>query len=154
LIVYCGKLHTLVTRLLSLPPVRLIGKASYSIYLWHWPLIVFCKYCFVATEDERGAGATTLIIIAAIFLGLASWKFVELPFRKKTARSHASRQVGPLDSERSRKGILSIASIAAAMPVLAGMLILALHGLPGVFHKMSSMPSARKMSAKELAQVV
>jgi peptidoglycan/LPS O-acetylase OafA/YrhL len=51
LIIYCGNVRTLVTRMLSLPPIRLIGKASYSIYLWHWPLIIFYKYRFLATEE-------------------------------------------------------------------------------------------------------
>lgn len=44
-----------------------IGKISYSIYLVHWPLIVFYKYCSVSPSITRWE--KTIIVIVSIFLG-------------------------------------------------------------------------------------
>jgi hypothetical protein len=56
-----------------------IGLISYSLYLAHWPLIVFYKYWKVApiTEIE-----SVLLIFTSTLLGFLMWRFVETPFRK------------------------------------------------------------------------
>ena len=54
------------TRLLGLRPIQHLGNTSYSIYLWHWPLIVLWPYAF---------GEITLVasvVILAVTIGLAS----------------------------------------------------------------------------------
>ena len=55
-----------------------LGKISYSLYLWHWPLIVFAKYVLVRDLDlfEKA-----VIGIVSVALGTLSWHFVEQPFR-------------------------------------------------------------------------
>jgi peptidoglycan/LPS O-acetylase OafA/YrhL len=67
-------------RLLSLPPMRFVGLISYSLYLWHWPLIVFAKFAlgrpFTLAEQ---AGLVAASIVAATL----SWAFVERPFRRR-----------------------------------------------------------------------
>jgi peptidoglycan/LPS O-acetylase OafA/YrhL len=73
--------HTTFLRtLLSFKPFVGIGLISYSLYLWHWPLIVFTKY--------RSIEGLTLLdsmgLIAASFIaGYLSWRFVETPFQRK-----------------------------------------------------------------------
>ena len=61
-----------------------IGLTSYSLYLIHWPLIVFFQYAFVQTLSPLSQ-----IAIFALSMGLAvlMYKFIEQPFRKGTANS-------------------------------------------------------------------
>ncbi len=61
-------------RLLSLKPVQALGTISFSLYLWHWPLMVFWKYCCFDTPspaDEWG------MLAASLVLGVLAWRFIE-----------------------------------------------------------------------------
>ena len=55
-----------------------IGKISYSLYLWHWPVMVFWKY---ATYNQLYFLDYIGMLSASFFLGYLSWRFVELPVR-------------------------------------------------------------------------
>jgi peptidoglycan/LPS O-acetylase OafA/YrhL len=82
LIIHAGQgARGLAARLLSTPPVRFIGLISYSLYLWHWPIIVFSqKYDLFGFP----ASIQTLCIIAAsLVCAYASWRWIEQPFRKR-----------------------------------------------------------------------
>lgn len=69
---------TRVGALLSSPLPVGIGLISYSLYLWHWPLIVFAEYA----RDEKLSGLWQLGVIAASLLAAwASWRWIERPFR-------------------------------------------------------------------------
>jgi peptidoglycan/LPS O-acetylase OafA/YrhL len=69
-----------VSRMLSLRPVVFIGVISYSLYLWHWPVIVFARYSghFLGTPWE-------IVGVLALSAGLAvlSWRYVETPFKRR-----------------------------------------------------------------------
>lgn len=82
LIIYSGiDGESLGGRILGLRPAVFIGQISYSLYLWHWPIIVFWKYYIIRqpnTTDE------TIWVIASLALAVLSWKFIEKPFRSKT----------------------------------------------------------------------
>ncbi|MBP2340139.1 peptidoglycan/LPS O-acetylase OafA/YrhL [Saccharothrix coeruleofusca] len=75
-----------VSPLLGLRPLRYLGDISYSLYLWHWPVIVFL---LEAAGTDRLTDAQ-LVFAGALSLALAalSKRFVEDPFR---ARRPASR---------------------------------------------------------------
>ena len=77
-LILCGQRNTtLVGRLLSLRPPVFIGKISYSLYLWHWPLLAL-----LSTRDEKpGLAAIALVLLASIALATLSYLFVEKPFR-------------------------------------------------------------------------
>lgn len=60
---------------LSFRPLIDIGKASYSIYLWHWPLLVFLGYRLAEIGPVVG-------MVASMVAGFASWRFVEMPVRQ------------------------------------------------------------------------
>ncbi|HEY4232075.1 MAG TPA: acyltransferase family protein [Lacipirellulaceae bacterium] len=67
-------------RFLSRPTMVLIGKLSYSIYLWHWPLIVLGKsYAnLMGWSTQAGALIGALIGIA---LAAVAYQFIEQPLR-------------------------------------------------------------------------
>lgn len=57
-----------------------IGKISYSLYLVHWPVIVMAEYYMM-----RDLNATETALAAGTILGLSflSYRFVEMPFRRR-----------------------------------------------------------------------
>lgn len=69
-------------RLLAIRPLVFIGLISYSLYLWHWPLIVFQRTDALFFNELSGLTRAALI---AAMIGIAwlSWRFVEMPFRAK-----------------------------------------------------------------------
>jgi len=71
----------LVGRTLSLRPFVFVGLISYSLYLWHWPIIVLAHEAvpIVKFSVVQGLG----IFVLGIVLGWLSWKFVEQPFRSE-----------------------------------------------------------------------
>ncbi len=72
--------HTLTAKILSSKILVFIGLISYSLYLWHWPIIVFYK----EYAGQENPSITTAIVISliAIFISYLSWRFIENPFRK------------------------------------------------------------------------
>lgn len=68
-------------------PLVGIGKISYSLYLWHWPLIVFMRY--VTYERPQPLWMLACVLAASLLAAYASWRWVEMPFRVR--RSFAPR---------------------------------------------------------------
>ena len=66
-----------VTRALGSRPLVAVGNASYSIYLWHWPFIVFASLLWPAASHARSIAAFLSLLAAA-----ASYRWVEQPLRK------------------------------------------------------------------------
>ncbi len=56
------------------------GKISFSLYLVHWPLIILYKY--IKLEPVQ-IFEKFLLILVTIVISFFSYKFIELPFRKK-----------------------------------------------------------------------
>lgn len=73
--------RSLVARLLAMKPLVFVGLISYSLYLWHWPLIAFAHYRGIAIDGASG----TVIFALSVALAWVSWKFVETPFRRSGA---------------------------------------------------------------------
>jgi peptidoglycan/LPS O-acetylase OafA/YrhL len=69
-----------LARLCTLRPVLWIGKRSYAIYLWHFPLI------WLATQHGYGkSGKVAAVVLAVLAAGL-SWRLVEQPFLRLKQR--------------------------------------------------------------------
>jgi peptidoglycan/LPS O-acetylase OafA/YrhL len=88
LIIYSGiAQETLVSRVLSVRPVVFVGLISYSLYLWHWVILVFSRYYLVRSLNRAEAAA---VMASAFVLASLSWQFIETPFRRREAfRSQA-----------------------------------------------------------------
>ncbi len=82
-----------VTRCLSWSPLRAIGRVSYGVYLWHWPLYL------TLTEDRTGLDGSALLAVrlAATFAAATlSYHLLELPVRQGMWRgARASWAVAP-----------------------------------------------------------
>jgi hypothetical protein len=77
LLVSGKSVHALTARVLALRAPVTLGRWSYSLYLWHWPLIVIGGMT-VGTDDAMGVGA---VVVATLVASIASYRFVETPLR-------------------------------------------------------------------------
>jgi len=66
--------------LLSLKPFVGIGLISYSLYLWHWPLIVLGGYYVL--DHRMGLITGAAMVLLSFPIAWASWRYIERPFRK------------------------------------------------------------------------
>jgi peptidoglycan/LPS O-acetylase OafA/YrhL len=77
--------------LLSSRPMVAVGLISYSLYLWHWPLLAFYR----ATSIGEGETRVRLMLCAvAVLLAVASYRYIEQPFRRMKFRSGRTVAVG------------------------------------------------------------
>lgn len=97
----------LITRFLTLKPLAALGDRSYSVYLWHWPMISFAHSIWPSSIWAGLIGA-----LISIPLAFASFKYVEDPLRKANTASFFKASA-----------IATAASIATALlfiPLLKG----------------------------------
>ena len=73
---------TLVGRLLAAPPLRWLGALSFSLYLWHWPVLVFTRHALLGSPN---AWQTAAAVLLAVLLAQASLRWVETPVRRASA---------------------------------------------------------------------
>lgn len=70
---------TVVHRILSSSLFVFVGLLSYSLYIWHQPVLAFLR-AYAKGEPDNLSIIMSLIFV--FFLSVVSWKFVETPFRK------------------------------------------------------------------------
>lgn len=84
-------------------PLAALGVISYSVYLWHQPLL---GYVMFYGYDSKQFAHVAVFCIATLALSFVSWKFVEQPFR-----------YGPLGVRMRRTILWSLASVIVAIAV-------------------------------------
>lgn len=113
-IIHSGE-GSLVGRILGLWPLRFVGLISYSLYLWHWPLLEFARYYNITPLSGE---QTALVVFASFVAAILSWRFVERPFRSRGWR---------------RPVVFGAGAGATAIAVVAGAGIVFTDGAPGRF---------------------
>jgi len=107
--------ETTISKMLATRPLVFVGLISYSLYLWHWPLLVFANFMQV---DPLTWTQTAAVVALSFVMAILSWRFVELPFRKPAG---VFRQ----------KSLFAITAFAMSCLVAFGMLGHLAYGLPG-----------------------
>jgi peptidoglycan/LPS O-acetylase OafA/YrhL len=136
-------------RLLASLPLRFLGRVSYSLYLWHWPVFVLVPLALArAMTPAEVSGATA----AAVILAALSERYVERPFR------HGSPAIAARPRRTIAPGLVAIGVVVAIGGGLLGAAdnaIAALddRGVPGpsgsgiVFESPSASPSPSQSTA-------
>jgi peptidoglycan/LPS O-acetylase OafA/YrhL len=125
LIIFSSELKlSAVGRMLACRPLVYIGLMSYSLYLWHWPILVWAKYYYQHLDPNTGemqpmwrAGLAAGSFVPA----LLSWKYVETPVRK--------RRWLP-----ARSNMFKFALACFVLTLGCGVALFQSHGWPGRFH--------------------
>ena len=119
-IISSGKQHTLMSRLLSFKPVVFIGKISYSLYLWHFPVLVL-----TTPVSEIGNPNIIFVILRVVLtfvLATASYMFVETPIRKLGFKNYINvifkkLKKRPRKSRKVYAGVFGLVSILFIMGI-------------------------------------
>jgi hypothetical protein len=94
-------LGSLGLRVLECAPMRHLGLVSYSLYLWHWPLLAYLKYLnpqMLTSLEPRLCNM--MAVLLSWGLAVLSWRWVETPVRTRAVlparRSLAGAAVGSI----------------------------------------------------------
>ncbi|NOU88562.1 acyltransferase family protein [Paenibacillus sp. LMG 31460] len=71
---------SLVAKLMSCPPLQWIGMRSYSLYIWHYPVIILTSSS--GDIGEVNVFKILMQVFISFLLATLSWKFIEEPFRR------------------------------------------------------------------------
>lgn len=85
MIIYAGGDSWIAKNILSSRPMVFIGLLSYSLYLWHWPILAALRV--ITANLQLDFLLAVFAIIATFFISLLSWRYVEVPFRNKSSMS-------------------------------------------------------------------
>lgn len=108
--------QTVVGRLLSNPGAVFVGLISYSLYLWHWPVIVLSRAGLLIGDGWDPKLEKLALVAISLGLAVASWWWVERPFRNREW----------LD----RRAIFSLAGIGAITLCAVGAAFILAQGFP------------------------
>lgn len=115
LIIYAGTGKQLfVNRLLATKPMVFVGLISYSLYLWHWPAVVYAKHFLI---NELTDAEKTVVLVVILLVSTLSWRFVETPFRDR-------RRFAP------RERLFAIAAAVFGVILSANLFVVSKGGLP------------------------
>jgi peptidoglycan/LPS O-acetylase OafA/YrhL len=108
---------TSVSTVLGIPVLGWIGRRSYGIYLWHWPVIMVTRPQLDVTLDGWALGATRIAVTVA--LAAASYRFVERPIIEKGVAGWMRGMLTPRPRPtRALAGVGGLAVVASFVAVL------------------------------------
>jgi peptidoglycan/LPS O-acetylase OafA/YrhL len=104
------KADTATGRLLGLAPLVFVGNLSYSLYLWHWPVLVFGR---LAGAGPLSPLATALAIGLAFALAWASYRWVEKPLMNAHGAAPSPRALWRRMPLQAAAGVMMLVAAAA-----------------------------------------
>lgn len=104
-------------RLMTWKPLVATGLISYSLYLWHWPLLAFAQYLTVSGESRPPLSVRLILILTALILAWISWRWVETPFRQKTIL-------------KTRRSVFVMGMVTSFLFIGLGLTMIKFQGLP------------------------
>ncbi len=120
-VIFAGSSGTnVVTASVGNKVLTFIGRISFSLYLWHWPLIVILK----STNPRFTEGLTGkfALLVMMFVLSYISYKVIEQPFRKMQFRpAHRNRK------KRLRRRAIADKFIPFAIPTVFVLIIASLY---------------------------
>lgn len=69
----------LARKVLSARPLVALGSVSYSLYLWHWPILAFAR---TMANGPLSPEVIAVCLVLALVLSVASYTWIEQPFRR------------------------------------------------------------------------
>lgn len=108
MVIHAGGETWIARRVLASRLFVLIGLMSYSLYLWHWP--VLAAFRIGSASIHLDSWVTALAIVATFVLAWLSWRYVERPFRDRKKLS-AGRMLGLLGGGAVTTLVVAILSI-------------------------------------------
>jgi len=110
-----------VSRFLGTRVLKGLGRISYSLYLWHWPIIVLLS----ATHPHllKTAPGKLLVIVGSLLLSILSFKLVEQPIRQIPIPQHWRNE------KVNARALLSMLSLRSWKIALTSLLTLILFAL-------------------------
>ncbi|MHB1444712.1 MAG: acyltransferase family protein [Acidimicrobiales bacterium] len=106
-----------VSRVLSVAPVRYLGRVSYGMYLWYWPMLLVVTG---ARTGLRGYPLLGLRLVVIIALASASYRWVETPIRRGGLPGWRALVALPAAAGATAAGMLlaiTAAPVASAVPI-------------------------------------
>ncbi|WP_299576172.1 acyltransferase family protein [uncultured Williamsia sp.] len=114
-----GSPAAFLTRVLDNRVMTYVGNISYSLYLWHWPIVVFVTASCSPTLPVQAA-----MLVTTLALSAWSFRFVEEPFRKLGKKTYTDIK-GPPSSPR-----LLVSAVVAALVLSSSFLVYTAHSRP------------------------
>jgi peptidoglycan/LPS O-acetylase OafA/YrhL len=68
-----------IGRLLDNSPTRMVGSLSYSLYLWHWPLLVGARAVWADPGQPLAVPIGLVVVVASVLPAWLTYRFVEQP---------------------------------------------------------------------------
>lgn len=81
MVIHAGGQSFVSRNLLSARPVVFVGLLSYSLYLWHWPVLTALRMRTASAHLDMPVAVAGIIV--TFLLAWVSWRFVERPFRNR-----------------------------------------------------------------------
>jgi peptidoglycan/LPS O-acetylase OafA/YrhL len=83
-----GERVSRVGRWLGNPVLVFVGLISYSLYLWHLPILAFAKYYNILPLEP---GHLVVLLATTVALAAATWRYVEVPVRRRSVLASDAR---------------------------------------------------------------